>query len=68
MAKLEKLKRDIEALPPQDVWTLGVRLGALRKKLAEPEIEAGSAELDALAARALEEHRAGKTRPLGRNL
>ena len=38
----------------------------LREKLWEREIEAGSPEMDALAAQALDEHRAGKTTPLVR--
>jgi hypothetical protein len=67
MTKLEKLKRDIEALPPQDFWALSARVDALLERLRERQIEARSPELDALAVQALEVHRAGKTTPLVRN-
>jgi hypothetical protein len=61
MTKLEKLEREIESLPPQDMRALAVWFAELREKLWERSIEAGSPELDALAAQALEEHREGKT-------
>jgi hypothetical protein len=66
MTKLEKIEREIESLPPQEMHALAAWFADLREKLWEREIEAGSPEMDALAARALEEHRAGKTTPLVR--
>jgi hypothetical protein len=67
MTKLDRLKREIEALPPQEMRALGEWLDAFREKLWDGEPEAGSPALDALAAQALEEHRAGKITPLVRN-
>ena len=66
MTKLEKIEREIEALPPQEMRALAAWFSDLREKLWEREIEAGSPEMDALAAQALDEHRAGKTTPLVR--
>jgi hypothetical protein len=67
MTKLEKIEREIEALPPQEMRALAAWFAELRERLWEREIEAGSPAMDALAAQALEEHRAGKTTPLVRN-
>jgi hypothetical protein len=67
MTKLDRLKREIEALPPQDIWALGEWLDALCERLWDGEPDAGPPAMDALAAQALEEHRAGKTTPLVRN-
>lgn len=64
MTKLGTLKRDIEALPPQDIRALGVWLDALRQALWEQDVEAASPSLEDLAAQALTEHRAGRTTPL----
>lgn len=66
MTKLEKLEREIEALPPQDVRALGAWIDELRARLWDRSIEAGSPALDALAEQALTEHKAGKTTPLVR--
>jgi hypothetical protein len=66
MTKLEKIEREIEALPPQEMRALAAWFSELRERLWEREIETGSPEMDALAARALEEHQAGKTTPLVR--
>jgi hypothetical protein len=66
MTKLEKLEREIESLPPQDVRTLGAWIDELRERLWDQAIEAGSPALDALAEQALAEHKAGKTTPLVR--
>ena len=68
MTKLEKIEREIEALPPQDVRALGEWLDELRERLWDQEMErdALSGKLDALAAEAMAEHLAGKTTPLVR--
>ena len=66
MTKLEKIERDIEALPPQDVHLLSKWLADFREQLWDRQLEAGSSALDALAADALEEYRAGKTTPFVR--
>ena len=66
MTKLEKIEREIEALPPQEMRALAAWFADLREKLWEREVEAGIPELDALAAQAIDEHRAGKTTPLVR--
>ena len=64
MTKLEKIEREIESLPPQEMRALAAWFAELRERLWEREIEMGSPEIDALAAQALKEHRAGKTTPL----
>ena len=66
MTKLEKIEREIEALPPKDVHALGKWLAEFREQLWDKQIEAGSPALDALADEALEEYKAGKTTPLVR--
>jgi hypothetical protein len=66
MTKLEKIEREIEALPAREMRALAAWFSDLREGLWEREIEAGSPEMDALAARALDEHQAGKTTPLVR--
>lgn len=66
MTRLEKIEREIESLPPQDMRALAAWFSDLRERLWESEIEAGSPEIEALAAQALAEHRAGKTKPLVR--
>jgi hypothetical protein len=64
MTKLEKLEREISALPPEDVHALGRWLDELRDQLWDKQIAAGSPALDALAAEALQEYSDGKTTPL----
>ena len=66
MTKLEKIERDIESLPPQEMRALAAWFADLRGRLWERDIEAGIPEIDALADQALEEHRAGKSMPLVR--
>lgn len=66
MTKLEKLEREIESLPPQEMRALAEWFAELREKLWEREIEAGIPEIDALAEQAILEHRAGESTPLVR--
>lgn len=66
MTRLEKIEREIEGLPPEDVRALGAWLDELRARLWDDEIrrDAKAGKLDALAAEALAEFRAGGTSPL----
>ncbi len=66
MTKLEKLKREIEALPPEDIRTLGAWLDELCACLWDEQIErdVNAGRFDKLAEQALAEHRAGKSMPL----
>lgn len=66
MTKLEKIERETDSLPPQEMRAIAAWFADLREKLWEREVDAGIPEIDALAAHALEEHRAGKTTPLVR--
>jgi hypothetical protein len=66
MTKLEKIEREIESLPPQEMRALAKWFSDLRERLWERDVEAGIPEIDALAEQAIKEHRAGKTTPLVR--
>ena len=66
MSKLEKIEREIEALAPDE-------LARFRRWFAEYdaanwdaqiEADARAGRLDAMAEKALADHRAGRTRPL----
>ena len=62
MTKLEKIKRRIEALPPQELRALGEWLDELREKLWDEQMErdALSGKLDKLAAEAMADIAAGQ--------
>jgi hypothetical protein len=66
MTKLEKIEREIEALPPQDVRALGAWLDELRERLWDEQMErdALAGKLDALAAEAMADIAAGRVKPL----
>ena len=64
MTKLEKIERDIEALPPKDVHLLSKWLTEFREQLWDKQIEAGSPALDALADEAMADIAAGRVKPL----
>ena len=66
MTKLEKIKRRIEALPPQELRALGEWLDELREKLWDEQMErdALSGKLDTLAAEAMADIAAGRVKPL----
>lgn len=66
MTRLEKIEREIAALPPKDIRALAGWLDALREQLWDEEIAAGSPALDRLAADALSDFAEGKTTPLTR--
>lgn len=66
MTKLEKLEREIEALPPQDVRALGDWIDELRARLWDQQIESDltTGKLDALIAEAKADIAAGRVKPL----
>jgi hypothetical protein len=66
MTKLEKLEREIESLPPQDVHALGEWLDELREQLWDKQIErdAHAGKLDRLIAEARADIAAGRVKPL----
>ena len=66
MTKLEKLEREIEALPPQDVRALGAWLDELRARLWDQQIEndLANGKLNALIAEAKADIAAGRVKPL----
>ena len=66
MGKIEQLEQQIQALSPEELarfreWFLEFDWAAWDRKL-ERDVKAG--KLDALAQKALQEHAAGKTKPL----
>ena len=66
MTKLEKLEREIAALPPEDIKALAEWFDALREKLWDDALAADSMALDALASDALADFRSGSTTSLPR--
>jgi hypothetical protein len=66
MTKIEQIEQAITALKPEDVSKLGAWFDAFRESLWDKQIAQDSQAglLDDLAARALAEHRAGRTKPL----
>jgi hypothetical protein len=66
MTKLERLEREIESLPPQDVHALGKWLDDLREQLWDKQIErdAHAGKLDKLIAEARADIAAGRVKPL----
>jgi hypothetical protein len=66
MTRVEKLEREIEKLSPDERrqlrnWILEIDAGAWDREI-ESDVAAG--RLDALAKEAVDEHRAGKTKPI----
>ena len=66
MTKLEKIEREIEALPPKDVHALGKWFDELREQLWDEQIgrDADSGKLDGLIAEAEADIAAGRVKPL----
>ena len=66
MTKFEQFKEGIASLDPKDVHKLADWLDEYRNELWDRQIEADSkaGKLDALAAQALADHKAGKTKAL----
>jgi hypothetical protein len=66
MTQLEKIEREIEALPPQDVQALGAWIDELRERLWDEQMErdALAGKLDGLAAEAMADIAAGRVKPL----
>ena len=66
MTKLEKIEREIEALPPGDVYALGKWFDELREQLWDEQIErdADAGKLDGLIAEAMADIAAGRVKPL----
>jgi hypothetical protein len=66
MTKLEKIEQDIEALEPGELARFRAWFAEFDAANWDAEIEADAkaGRLDALADRALADHRAGRTRPL----
>jgi hypothetical protein len=66
MSTVAEIREAIRKLPPQDAWRLAEELrehlDALWDKQFEEDVKTG--RLDALVARAREEHAGGKTRPI----
>ena len=66
MGKVEHIQQQIESLTPEELasfrqWYTAFEADAWDQQIAR---DAAAGKLDALAERALEEHRQGKTRPL----
>jgi hypothetical protein len=66
MSKIEKIERDIQALSPEELaqfraWFLEYDWASWDRQI-ERDAEAG--RLDGLAAKALRDHAAGKTKPI----
>jgi hypothetical protein len=66
MTKLEKLEREIEALPPQEMRALAAWFDDLRERLWDEQMkrDALSGKLDKLAEEAIADIAAGRVRPL----
>ena len=66
MSELEKLAERIERLSPEELKTFRAWFAEFDARVWDAQIEADSkaGKLDALAAEALAEHKAGKTREL----
>jgi hypothetical protein len=66
MSTVTEIREAIRQLPPQEAWKLAGELrdylDTLWDKQFEEDVNAG--RLDALIARARDEHAAGKTRPM----
>jgi hypothetical protein len=66
VSTVTEIREAIRQLPPQEAWKLAAELrdylDTLWDKQFEEDVKAG--RLDALIARARDEHAAGKTRPM----
>lgn len=65
MTTLEAIQRSIERLTPEEIARLNAWIDELQEKLFDEAIERGvkAGKLDALADKAIADHRAGRTRP-----
>jgi len=65
MTKLEAIQHSIERLTPEQIARLNAWIDELQEKLFDDAIERGAAsgKLDALADKAIADHKAGRTRP-----
>ena len=63
---IDELERAVSNLRPEELHAFSAWFDAFRERAWDREIEhdASTGKLDALVARAREEHRAGRTRPL----
>jgi hypothetical protein len=66
MTKLEKIEREIESLPPQEMRALAAWFADLRERLWDEQMErdALAGKLDGLAAEAMADIAAGRVKPL----
>jgi hypothetical protein len=66
MTKLEKIEKEIAALPPSDLHKLADWIAEFRAELWDRQLEddVAAGKLDKLAAQALADHKAGRTKPL----
>ncbi len=66
MTKLEKIEKEITSLDPADLRKLADWIAEYQADLWDKQIEedAKAGKLDKLAAQALADHRAGKSRPI----
>jgi len=64
MTKLEAIQQSIEKLSPEEIARLNAWLDELQERLFDEAIERGAAsgKLDALADKAIADHKAGRTR------
>jgi len=67
MSKVEELEQKVQALSPEELarfreWFLEFDWAAAWDRKLERDVRAG--KLDALAEKALRDHRAGKTKPI----
>ena len=65
MTKLEAIQHSIEKLTAEEIARLNAWIDELQEKLFDEAIERGAAsgKLDALAGKAIADHKAGRTRP-----
>jgi len=66
MTRIERIEKDISELTPAELEDFRLWFEAFDAKLWDEELaqDAASGALDALAERALADHRAGRTKPL----
>ena len=64
MTSFESIQRSIERLTPEEIARLNAWIDDLQEKLFDEAIERGAAsgKLDALAEKAIADHKAGRTR------
>lgn len=66
MTRLQRIEREIKALNEDEFMALAAWIDELRADLWDKQIklDAEAGKLDKLAAKALADHKAGRTRPL----